>query len=146
MVLFKTGKNGRNNYKRRLEDQFQKQYTTIMDNVDIQGTLNTYDNLRIGGNLKGQINSRGVVWILKNAEIEGKISANGLIVEGYVLGNVQCFGKAELRAGARINGDITCASIAVSRGCALEGKVEMLEGKLKTFVAQRNMIENELNI
>ncbi len=145
-MLFKLGKYCQNNHKRRLEDQFQKQYTTIMDNVDIQGTLNTYDNLRIGGNLKGQINSRGVVWILKNAEIEGNISANGLIVEGYVLGNVQCFGKAELRPGARIKGDIACASLSVSRGCALEGKIEMLESKLKTFVAKRNMIENELNI
>jgi cytoskeletal protein CcmA (bactofilin family) len=145
-MLFKAGKNGQNNHKRRLEDQFQKQYTTIKDNVDIQGSLNTYDNLRIGGNLKGQINSRGVVWILKNAEIEGNISANGLIVEGYVHGNVQCTGKAELRPGAQIKGEIACARIAISRDCALEGKVKMLEGKLKTFVAQRNMNENELKI
>ena len=145
-MIFKAGKNGRNNHKRRLEDQFQTQYTTIIEDVEIEGTLNTHDNVRIGGNLKGQINSSAVVWISKGAEIEGSINANGLIVEGYVHGNVQCTGKAELRPGARIKGDIACASLSVSRGCALEGKIEMLEGKLKTFVAKRNMIENELNI
>jgi cytoskeletal protein CcmA (bactofilin family) len=145
-VIFRTAKNGQNNHKRRLEDQFQTQYTAIIEDVEIEGTLNTHDNVRIDGNLKGQINSNGVVWISKGAEIEGNINANGLIVEGYVHGNVQCTGKAELRPGARIKGNIACASLSVSRGCALEGKIEMLEGKFKTFVAKRNMIENELNI
>ena len=145
-MLFKAGKYGQNNHKRRLEDQFQKQYTMIIENFEIEGTINTHDNVRIDGNLKGQINSSGVVWISNGAKINGNINASGLIVEGYVHGNVQCTGKAELRPGARINGEIACASIAVSRGCALEGKIEMLEGKLKTFVAKRNMIENELNI
>ena len=145
-MIFKAGKNGKNNHKRRLEDQFQSPYTTIIEDVEIEGTLNTHDNVRIGGNLKGQIKSSGVVWISKGAKIDGSINANGLIVEGYVHGNVQCTGKAELRPGARIKGDIVCAGLSVSRGCALEGKIEMLEGKLKTFVAKRNMIENELNI
>jgi len=142
-VIFKGGKNGQNNHKRRLEDQFETQHTTIIEDVDIEGTLNTHDNVRIGGNLKGRLNSSGVVWISNGAEIDGNINANGLIVEGYVHGNVQCTGKAELRPGARIKGDIACASIAVSRGCALEGKIKVLEGKFKTFVAKRNMNEIE---
>ena len=142
-MIFKGGKNGQHNHKRRLEDQFETQYTTIIEDVDIEGTLNTLDNVRIGGNLKGRLNSSGVVWISSGAEIDGNINANGLIVEGYVHGNVQCTGKAELRPGARIKGDIACASIAVSRGCALEGKIKMLEGKFKTFVAKRNMNEIE---
>ena len=145
-MIFKVRKNGQNNLKRRLEDQFQTQHTTIIEDVEIEGTLNTHDNVRIGGNLKGQINSSGVVWISKGAKIEGNINAIGLIVEGYVHGNVQCTGKVELRSGARIKGDIACASIAVSQGCSFEGKVEMLEGKLQTFVTKRNMIENELDI
>jgi len=142
-MIFKAGKKIQNNHKRRLEDQFGTQYTMIIEDVEIEGTLNTHDSVGIGGNLKGQINSDGVVWVSKGAKIDGNIHANGLIVEGYVYGNVQCTGKAELRPGARIKGDIACASIAVSRGCALEGKVEMLEGKLHTFVAKRNMFENE---
>jgi cytoskeletal protein CcmA (bactofilin family) len=145
-VIFRAGKNGQNNHNRRLEDQFQTQYTTIIEDVEIEGTLNTHDNVRIGGNLKGQINSSAVVWISNGAKIDGNINANGLIVEGYVHGNIKCTGKAELRPGARIKGDIACASIAVSRGCALEGKIKMLEGKLKTFVAKRNINENEMNI
>ena len=139
-MIFKAVKNGQNNHKRRLEDQFQTQYTSIIEDVEIEGTLNTHDNVRIDGNLKGQIFSSGVVWISKGAKIDGSINANGLIVEGYVHGNVQCRGRAELRPGARIKGDIICASLAVSRGCTLEGKVEMLENKLHTFVAKRNMV------
>ena len=142
-MIFRMGKNGQNNHKRRLEDQFGTQYTKIIEDVEMEDSLNTNDSVLIGGNLKGQINSSGVVWILKDAKIDGNISANGLIVEGYVHGNVQCTGNAELRPGARVKGDIGCASLALSRGCALEGKVKMLEGKLHTFVAKRNMCENE---
>jgi hypothetical protein len=39
-VIFKAGKNGQNIHKRRLEDQFQTKYTTIIENVEIEGTLN----------------------------------------------------------------------------------------------------------
>ena len=136
-MIFRMGKNNRN---RRLEDQFAKQYTMIIEDVEIEGSLNTQDSVLIGGNLKGEINSSGVVWILKDAKIDGPINAGGLIVEGYIHGNVRCTGNAELRPGARIKGDIGCASLAVSMGCALEGKVKMLEGKLHTFVAKRNSI------
>jgi cytoskeletal protein CcmA (bactofilin family) len=114
----------------------------IIEDVELEGTLTTHESVVIGGNLKGQINSSSVVWILKGANIEGDINANGLIVEGYVRGNVLCSGKAELRSGAQIKGDVACATLAISKGCALEGKVKMLEGKLQTFVAKRKMADN----
>ena len=141
-MIFRTAKNGQNNHKRRLEDQFGTPYTMIVEGVEIEGTISTHDSIRIAGNLKGHINSSGVVWINKNAKIEGDINASGLIVEGYVNGNVKCSGKAELRSGARIKGDIACARLALSKGCTLEGKVEMTEGKLETFVAKRNRFEH----
>jgi cytoskeletal protein CcmA (bactofilin family) len=56
-------KNSHNNHKRRLEDQFGKQYTEIIEGVEIEGTINTHENLLIGGKLKGKINSSGAVWI-----------------------------------------------------------------------------------
>ncbi len=87
-MIFRTAKNGQNNHKRRLEDQFGTQYTKIIEDVEMEGSLNTHDSVLIGGNLKGVINSSGVVWILKDAKIEGHINSNGLIVEGYVHGNV----------------------------------------------------------
>ena len=145
-MIYKAGNNSQNNHKRRLEDQFGTQYSMIIKDVEIEGMLNTHDNLRMGGNLKGQINSSAVVWISKGGKIDGNINANGLIVEGYVHGNVKCTGKVELRPGARIKGDITCASLSVYKGCSLEGKVKMLEGELHTFVVKRNMFENEPNI
>ena len=38
-MIFKAGKNDQNNHKRRLEDQFQTQHTTIIEDVEIEGTL-----------------------------------------------------------------------------------------------------------
>jgi len=142
-LVFVLVKNSHKNHKRRLEDQFGKQYTKIIESVEIEGTINTHESVLIGGKLKGKINSSGVVWILKSARIEGEINTEGLIVEGYVHGKVRCRGKAELRSGGQIKGDISCTKLAVSMGCVLEAKVEMLEGKLQTFVAKRKMFEDE---
>ena len=145
-MIFKTSKKSQNNQKRRLEDQLGTQYTTIIESVEIEGTLNAHSSVLIGGKVKGEINSSGVVWILKSARIEGDINTDGLIVEGYVHGNVRFTGKAELRPGAQLKGDISCAKLSVSKDCLLEGKVEMREAKLQTFVDKRRMFESELNI
>ena len=145
-MIFKTGKKSQNNLKRRLEDQLGTQYTTIIEGDEIEGTLNTHESVVIGGKFKGEINSSGVVWILKSSRIEGDIHTDGLIVEGYVHGNVRCTGKAELRPGAQMKGDISCAKLSVFKNCLLDGKVEMREAKLQTFVDKRKMFENELNI
>ena len=45
--LYNSSKNIQNNYKRRLEDQFGTQYSTIIEDVEIEGTLNTHDS--VGG-------------------------------------------------------------------------------------------------
>ncbi len=81
-MKYKSGNNSQNNHKRRLEDQFGTQYSMIIEDVEIEGTLNTHENLCMGGNLKGQIKSSAVVWISKGGKIDGNINANGLIVEG----------------------------------------------------------------
>ena len=54
-MIFRMGKNGQNNHKRRLEDQFGTQYTKIIEDVEMEDSLNTNDSVLIGGNLKGQI-------------------------------------------------------------------------------------------
>jgi cytoskeletal protein CcmA (bactofilin family) len=87
-VKFKAGKNSQNNHKRRLEDQFGTQHTMIIEDVEIEGTLNTHENLRMGGNLKGHIKSSAVVWISKGGKIDGKINANGL----NILTNISVIG------------------------------------------------------
>ena len=46
-MIIKAGKNSPNNPKRRLEDQFGIQYTVIIEDVEIEGTLNMYDS--VGG-------------------------------------------------------------------------------------------------
>ncbi len=44
-MIIKAGKNSQINPKRRLEDQFGIQYTVIIEDVEIEGTLNMYDSV-----------------------------------------------------------------------------------------------------
>ena len=48
-----------------------------------------------------------------------------------------------MRPGARIKGDITCTSLAVHKGCELEGSIKMLEGALHRFEVKRNKVEDD---
>ena len=125
------------NPRRRLEDQIGVENVIIPEGVEIKGSVNGPESMLIAGNLEGQVSSSGLIWILKGAKIEGDIKAGGVIIEGYVHGNIHSTGKVELRSTALIKGEITCSSLAVSKGCSIEGRVDMPEGRYQAFTVKR---------
>ena len=79
-MRYRARKRSQKKYKRRLEDQFGKQYSMILEDVEIEGEVNAPDNLLMSGNLKGEIKCDAVIWISENGSIDGNIDAGGLIV------------------------------------------------------------------
>jgi cytoskeletal protein CcmA (bactofilin family) len=69
-----------------------------------------------------------LVWISESGKIEGSVHAAGLIVAGQINGSIESTEKTELRAGARVVGDIRCAKIAVAEDCFFQGEIKMPGG------------------
>ncbi len=99
--------------------------TTIGDDVEITGTLKSASDVQFAGTLNGDLNCSGQAVILKSATIKGNIAANSTTVEGKVSGNIVAKDRIELKASARITGDIKSKRLTVEDGVTFTGKAEV---------------------
>jgi len=66
--------------------------------------------------------------------MQGIINSPYVIVEGEINGDIISAEHVELRAGARVVGNINTAKIVMAEGCMLQGEVQMPKEGDKPFV------------
>ncbi len=88
----------------------------------------------IAGQLKGEIKCDSLVRIDREGKIQGIINSPYVIVEGEINGDIVSAEHVELRAGARVVGNINTAKIVMAEGCILQGEVQMPKEGDKPFV------------
>ena len=99
--------------------------TVITEDVEVVGTIKAANGLRMDGKLSGDLNCNSDVLIGKTANIKGNLSVNCVTVHGQIGGNVVAKDRIELKAAARINGDIKAKRLTVEDGVSFIGKVEV---------------------
>lgn len=102
-----------------------EQKTTIASDVEITGTVKSAGGLRIDGKLDGELNCKGDAVIGKSAAIKGNLSVNSVVIEGNIQGNVSAQDKIDMKASARVQGDIRSKRLAVEDGVTFVGKSEV---------------------
>lgn len=99
--------------------------TIITEDVEIVGTIKSANGLRIDGKLNGDLSCASDVVVGKNANIKGNLSVNCATVQGQITGNIMAKDRIELKAAARINGDVKAKRLAVEDGVSFVGKAEV---------------------
>jgi cytoskeletal protein CcmA (bactofilin family) len=85
-------------------------------------------NLRIDGQVKGQINADGDVVLSPQSQVEADIRSQNVSVAGRFKGNIAVKGKAHLARGGRIDGNITSKTLVVEEGGIFHGQSIMDAG------------------
>lgn len=109
--------------------------TTIGDDVEITGTINSKSDVQFAGTLNGDLICSGNAVIAKSATIKGNVSANGATIEGKITGNVEAKDRIELKASARLTGDIKSKRLTVEDGVTFVGKAEVTPSGASTPAA-----------
>jgi len=99
--------------------------TIVSSEVEIVGTIKSKGSVRIDGKLDGELHVSGDVVVGKSANIKGNLHVNSVIVEGSVSGNISAQDKIDMKASARVNGDIRSKRLAVEDGVTFVGKSEV---------------------
>lgn len=99
--------------------------SVIDSQVEIVGTVKTAGSLRIDGKLQGDLNCGGDATIGKTAQIKGNINVNSVSIAGTVTGNITAKDRIEMKASARVMGDIKAKRLAVEDGVTFVGKSEV---------------------
>jgi cytoskeletal protein CcmA (bactofilin family) len=96
--------------------------TIIGAGARLEGNVVSAGNLRIDGQVKGQINAEGDVSLSPQSQVEADIRAQNVSIAGRFKGSINVKGKAHLARGGRIDGDITSKTLVVEEGGVFHGQ------------------------
>ncbi len=99
--------------------------TIVGAGARLEGNVVSAGNLRIDGQVKGQINADGDVTLSPQSQVEADIRAQNASVAGRFKGNLIVKGKAHLARGGRIDGNITSKTLVVEEGGLFHGQSVM---------------------
>lgn len=114
-----------NKQEEKLAQEASNISNTIGKGTTLNGSIETYGNLRIEGKVYGDITAKSKVVIGKSAYIEGNILAQNADIEGEVKGKVEISDILVLKPTAKIRGDILTNKLIVESGAQFNGQSKM---------------------
>ena len=113
--------------------------TLIGTGTTFRGEISTTKSLKIDGTLIGSIKEAANVIVGENAQVKGNITANYVVIDGVVEGNITATDSIELLTKSKVTGDITTTVLSINEGAVFKGKSVMLE---KEETEEENNEEN----
>ena len=98
---------------------------SIGSGTSVTGDLISEGDIRIDGNIKGNIQAKSRLVIGEASSVEGNILARHATIAGKLKGNISVAETLLLKATARIDGDIVTEKIIIESGAQFNGHCAM---------------------
>ena len=108
--------------------------TVIGVNSNFRGTLMVTGTLRIDGEFEGDILNCDRLEIGEHGIMRADVEVKDALIMGRVYGNIRALGAIEMRAGARVEGDVAALTVAMEQGVRFTGRCTMLEAGIETTI------------
>ena len=108
-------------------DEASRPNTLIGVGSSVRGTLMITGTLRIDGEFEGDVLSCERLEIGEHGVLRSDIEVRDAMVRGRVIGSIRALGVIELKAGARMEGDVAAYSVVMEPGVHFTGRCTMLE-------------------
>lgn len=99
--------------------------TVIGKNTKIQGEVSGTGNLRIDGEIEGELKLSGAVIVGETGMVTGNISARSLNVSGTVHGNATAEEGLTIHSSGQLIGDVRVNAFQIEDGGIFKGRSEM---------------------
>jgi cytoskeletal protein CcmA (bactofilin family) len=90
-----------------------------------EGKMAFDEIVRLDGAFRGEITSRDTLIVGETADIQAQVIVGTLIISGKLRGNIKAVTRVEMRAPARIDGDVEAPSLIVEEGVIWNGQLTM---------------------
>lgn len=104
-------------------------HSVLSQAVTFVGHINTKDDLRIDGNVEGNISSEGKVVIGPSGCVTGNIESKNIELMGKIKGDIVVHDTIRLTSTSHYSGDITTLNIEIEPGARFFGNCKMQEKK-----------------
>jgi cytoskeletal protein CcmA (bactofilin family) len=108
--------------------------STFGRTLSVKGELRVREDLTIEGRIEGPILGEGVAIVLgASADVVGDVIARDITVFGRIAGQLVATEIVDIRASARVTGQIVSARLALDDGAQFNGRVvpQQLEAALR---------------
>ncbi|MFB3056507.1 MAG: polymer-forming cytoskeletal protein [Ignavibacteriaceae bacterium] len=96
--------------------------TIISRGVKIEGKITSSGNIRVDGEIQGDIFCESNMTIGEDAKVDGQINANTITIGGKVSGIVRAKEKLILDSNSNLKGDIYTKNLVIEEGAKFDGK------------------------
>ena len=118
--------------------------TIISHGVKIEGKVKSNGNIRVDGEIQGDIISQGNVSIGVRAQVNGQINADAITISGKVSGVVIAKEKLILDSKGNVKGDIYTKNLTIETGAKFDGNSRT--GDVKDMGEIQNIIKKNSSI
>lgn len=95
--------------------------------MTVTGDCSTEGTVRIEGRVEGDVRAAKAVVVGEEGAVVGDIHTRDVVVAGRVTGGIVAESRLELRATARVEGDIRCRRVKLEEGGYVDGRLAMEE-------------------
>jgi cytoskeletal protein CcmA (bactofilin family) len=102
------------------------QLINILSNgTKVKGDIISNGDIRIDGELVGNLATKGKVVVGNSGKIQGEVQASNIEVSGFIKGKVTANELLTMQTAAKIEGDIVAGKLAVEPGAIFTGTCSM---------------------
>ncbi len=106
-------------------EQESKLPNMIGSGTKISGNIETNGDIRIDGEIEGNILSKGKVVVGPNGKVIGEVICVNSEVSGAIEGKIKVSELLSLKSSSKLIGDIHTAKLTIEPGAIFTGKCEM---------------------
>lgn len=115
---------------------------TIGKGSYLEGNFQSFGNIRIEGNVKGNIKSKAKIALGSTSYVDGNILAQNAEIAGEVKGVIEVTEMLTLKASAVIHGDIVTNKILIEAGAVFNGSCKMGETQKEIKIGENGQIKS----
>ena len=94
--------------------------------IEVNGRISGQADLRIDGKVEGPIALHGHrLTVGPTGQLNSEVSANEVVVQGKVTGNLHARDRIEIKNGGSVSGDIHTCRISIEDGADFRGRAEI---------------------
>lgn len=129
--------------KEKLQFESPERLNRLVEGAKIVGDLLADSNLRIDGEVIGNVSTSAKVVIGENGFIKGNLTCQDADIEGRVEGKLKVDGLLILRDKSSVTGDIRTSKLHVEEGAVFLGNCSMGNGSVKSMDLSASDVKSE---
>ena len=101
------------------------QYSKIEKSTTLKGNIKSKTDIRIDGNVEGEVVTKGKVILGKESNVIGKILCANADIEGKFDGELTASGTLSLKSGSNVKGKVKTQKLIVESGSIFNANCSM---------------------